>query len=91
MEGATLGGNSFENTVFTVYPNPVKHNLNISINTANPVEFTSAQVFDLNGRMVLESAVQNQTVPVNQLTTGTYILMLKDSQGKDYSQKFVKE
>nr|WP_294776230.1 FG-GAP-like repeat-containing protein [uncultured Flavobacterium sp.] len=90
-EGATLGGNAFENTVFTVYPNPVKHNLNITISTANPVEFTSAQIFDLNGRMVMESAVQNQTIPVNQLATGTYILMLKDTQGKDYSQKFVKE
>lgn len=91
MEGATLGTNSFENSVFTVYPNPVKHNLNISINTANPVEFKSAQIFDLNGRMVLESTVQNQTIPVNQLATGTYVLMLKDTQGKDYSQKFIKE
>jgi hypothetical protein len=91
MEGATLGTNSFENSVFTVYPNPVKHNLNISINTANPVEFKSAQIFDLNGRMVLESMVQNQTISVNQLATGTYVLMLKDTQGKDYSQKFIKE
>ncbi|MBF6642290.1 VCBS repeat-containing protein [Flavobacterium sp. J49] len=91
LEGATLGTNSFENSVFTVYPNPVKNNINITINTANPVEFTSAQIFDLNGRMVQQSGVQNQTITVDQLATGTYILMLKDSQGKDYSQKFVKE
>jgi len=90
-EGATLGNNSFENSVFTVYPNPVKNNINITINTANPVEFASAQIFDLNGRMVQESGVQNQTITVNQLATGTYILKLKDTQGKDYSQKFVKE
>ncbi|NNT71799.1 T9SS type A sorting domain-containing protein [Flavobacterium sp. IMCC34852] len=91
LEGATLGTNAFENSVFTVYPNPVKNNINIAINTANPVEFTSAQIFDLNGRMVQENAVQNQTITVNQLAKGTYILKLTDTQGKDYSQKFVKE
>lgn len=90
-EGASLGVNAFENSVFTVYPNPVKTQINIAINTANPVEFTTASIFDLNGRMVQEAAVQNQTVLVNQLAKGTYILMLKDAQGKNYSQKFIKE
>lgn len=41
--------------------------------------------------MVQESAVQNQSIVVDHLATGTYILMLRDTQGKDYSQKFVKE
>ncbi len=91
VEGATLGDNIFESSVFTVYPNPVKNNININMNTANPVEFTSAQIFDLNGRMVQESGVQNQTISVYQLAAGTYILKLKDNQGKDYSQKFIKE
>jgi hypothetical protein len=35
--------------------------------------------------------VANQTVTVNHLAKGTYILMLRDSNGKDYSQKFIKE
>jgi hypothetical protein len=91
MEGASLGGNSFENSVFTVYPNPVKNNINITVNTMNPVEFTTAQIFDINGKMVQESAIQNQTIVVDKLATGTYILILRDTQGKDYSQKFVKE
>ncbi|WP_284653423.1 FG-GAP-like repeat-containing protein [Flavobacterium terrisoli] len=91
VEGASLASNAFENSVFTVYPNPVKSNINIALNTANPVEFKAATIFDLNGRMVQQSAVQNQTIVVDQLATGTYILMLTDDQGKDYSQKFVKE
>ncbi|WP_291131346.1 FG-GAP-like repeat-containing protein [Flavobacterium sp. UBA7682] len=91
VEGATLATNAFETSVFTVYPNPVKSIINISINTANPVEFKLAQIYDLNGRMVQESAVQNQSIVVDHLATGTYILMLRDTQGKDYSQKFVKE
>jgi uncharacterized protein YaiE (UPF0345 family) len=91
VEGATLGVAAFENSVFTVYPNPVKNNINISINTANTVEFKTAQIYDLSGRMVQQTAVVNQTISVNNLATGTYILMLRDSQGKDYSQKFIKE
>lgn len=91
VEGATLGIDAFESTVFTVYPNPVKNTINIAINTANPVEFVTAQVYDLSGRMVHQTQVNNQTVTVNHLAKGTYILMLRDSNGKDYSQKFIKE
>jgi hypothetical protein len=91
MEGASLNTNNFENSAFSVYPNPVKNNINIAVNTANPVEFKTAQIFDINGRMVQETAIQNQTIVVDKLATGTYILKLRDTQGKDYSQKFVKE
>ena len=91
VEGATLGIDAFESSVFTVYPNPVKNTINIAINTANPVEFVSAQVYDLSGRMVHQTPVNNQTVAVNHLAKGTYILMLRDNNGKDYSQKFIKE
>ena len=91
VEGATLGNNSFENFVFTMYPNPVKNTINISINTANPVEFISAEIYDLTGRRVQTSLVQNQSVNVDLLPTGTYILKLTDSNNEVYSQKFIKE
>ena len=91
VEGATLGTNAFENFVFTMYPNPVKNNINISINTANPVEFISAEIYDLTGRRVQTSLVQNQSVNVDLLSTGTYILKLTDSNNENYSQKFIKE
>ncbi|MFY8165608.1 MAG: FG-GAP-like repeat-containing protein, partial [Sediminibacterium sp.] len=91
VEGATLGNNSFENFVFTMYPNPVKNTINISINTANPVEFISAEIYDLTGRRVQTSLVQNQSVNVDLLSTGTYILKLTDSNNENYSQKFIKE
>jgi hypothetical protein len=91
VEGATLGTNAFENFVFTMYPNPVKNTINISINTANPVEFISAEIYDLTGRRVQTSLVQNQSVNVDLLSTGTYILKLTDSNNENYSQKFIKE
>jgi hypothetical protein len=91
VEGQTLGTNSFDSFVFTVYPNPVKSIINININTTNPVEFNSAVIYDLNGRMVQQTKVENKTVNVENLSIGTYILKLKDEQGKEYSQKFIKE
>lgn len=91
VEGQTLGTNSFDSFVFTVYPNPVKNIINININTTNPVEFNSAVIYDLNGRMVQQAKVENKTVNVDALAKGTYILKLKDEYSREYSQKFIKE
>jgi hypothetical protein len=91
VEGSTLGTNAFENSVFTMYPNPVKNNISITLNTSNPVEFTTAEIFDLTGRRVQISTVENSNVIVDKLATGTYIIKLTDSNNKNYSQKFIKE
>jgi len=91
VEGATLETNSYENSVFTMYPNPVKNNITIAINTANPVEFTTAEIYDLTGRRVQLTAVNNLNINVDDLSTGTYILKLTDSNNKNYTQKFIKE
>jgi hypothetical protein len=89
VESATLAVNSYTNSEFSMYPIPAKQVLNIKTNTT--VEMKSAQVFDLNGRSVLKSALTNSTLNVETLQTGTYILLLKDTTGKDYSEKFIKE
>ena len=61
------------------------------LNTTNPVEFNSAVIYDLNGRMVQQAKVENKTVNVDALAKGTYILKLKDEYSREYSQKFIKE
>jgi hypothetical protein len=91
MEGATLDINSFNNTAFSLYPNPVKHTINITLNSNNTIEFKEAQVFDMNGKVILQTKMETNTINVDKLATGTYILLLKDTQEKNYSQKFIKE
>lgn len=88
IEGATLSVESFTNSEFSIYPNPTKDILNIKLKNNSTAKLV--QVFDLTGRMILESEVNNQTVSVESLSTGTYILLLRDQDGKDYSQKFIK-
>lgn len=89
VEGSTLSIDNFNNTEFTIYPNPAQHVLNIQTN--NQLTMKLAQVYDLNGKMILESNLTTPSVNVESLATGTYILLLRDTNGKDYSQKFIKD
>jgi len=89
VEGATLAVNTYTNSEFSLYPNPAKQVVNIK--TKNNIEMKSAQIFDLNGRLLLKSELTNGSITVDGLNTGTYILLLRDHNGKDYAQKFIKE
>ncbi|MGV9004672.1 FG-GAP-like repeat-containing protein [Flavobacterium sp.] len=88
-EGSTLAVADFNSSSFTLYPNPTQKILHINAN--NGITFISATVFDLNGRVVLESTLENGTVHVQTLAAGTYIALLLDENGKSYSSKFIKE
>lgn len=89
VEGATLNVGSFANAVFSIYPNPAKNILNIK--SSESVTMKEAQVFDLNGKLILSSTVVNDAINVESLATGSYILKLKDTDAKEYTQKFLKE
>jgi len=89
VEGSTLAVNAFSTTDFSLYPNPARETLNIK--PSNGINFSSAKVYDLNGRVVSTPKINNNTISVQNLSIGTYILLLTDQDGKDYSQKFIKE
>lgn len=89
IEGSTLETNSNSSLAFSLYPVPATKMLNI--NPANNQVFIKAQVVDMSGRKVLKTAVLNSSINVESLNKGTYVLLLTDENGKDYSQKFVKE
>jgi ASPIC and UnbV/FG-GAP-like repeat/Secretion system C-terminal sorting domain len=89
VEGGTLAVSDYTNSNFSLYPNPAKNILNFKTNDA--ITMQSAKIFDLNGKALLESEVSNSSINVESLATGTYIIVLRDTNGKDYSQKFLKE
>ncbi len=90
VEGSTLGAQGFEYNNFTVFPNPAEDAL-----TIQPGEkmagIEAAEVFDLNGRLVLRPAVNNNTVSVKTLASGAYLLVIKTVEGKLATQKFLKK
>lgn len=84
-----LGNASFTNLAFSLYPNPAKNILNIKTN--ENLVMKSAQVFDLTGKLVIQTPLTNSNLNVEKLSSGTYLILLRDEAGKDYSRKFIKE
>ncbi len=91
VEGSTLALNTFNNGVFSVFPNPAKNEVNIQFKNNLSITPTSASVFDLNGKVVLTTTDLTQPINVERLATGTYILSISDSENRNYGQKFIKE
>jgi len=90
VEGSSpLGSVTFTNSNFSLYPNPAKNILNIQ-SDFNLV-MKSAQIYDLTGRLVLNVNPNNNAINVENLVSGTYLLLLMDETGKSYSQKFIKD
>ncbi|WP_432671590.1 FG-GAP-like repeat-containing protein [Flavobacterium sp. SM2513] len=88
-ESTVLNTENFANAAFSMYPNPAKNILNIKSN--NAVIMTNAQVYDLAGKLIQSTRIVNDNINVESLSSGSYMLVLKDSNGKKYSRKFLKE
>ena len=89
VEGSTLASESFNNSAFSLYPIPAKNVLNIK--TTNNISMKLAQVYDLNGKLISETKLISPTLNTESLSKGTYIIMLRDENDKDYSKKFIKD
>ncbi len=87
-EGSTLAVNQFTQAGFETYPVPAQQVLNIK--ALNSSEIKSAKVFDLNGRLLMQSPMSNNSINVEKLSTGAYLLLVQDAQGKEHLQKFIK-
>jgi len=83
-----LNGNSLENVVARVYPNP--SNGVITVESINSIE--SVEVIDLNGRTVLtENNVNNSNITMNvgSLTNSVYLLRVKLATGEVANSRIV--
>lgn len=85
---ASLANNSFDNSSFTYYPNPVKNVLNLSYNQ----EITNVEVYNLLGQRMSANAIgANQgQIDMSNFASGTYIVRVTaDNQVKTI--KVIKE
>ncbi|WP_395066362.1 FG-GAP-like repeat-containing protein [Flavobacterium sp.] len=89
LEGSSpLSNNTFTTSEFSLYPIPANDVLNIT--TAN-LKMISGKIYDLNGKTVLKSTINDASINIESLQSGTYILMLTDENGKVHAQKFIKK
>lgn len=91
VEGANvLGNEEVYSSFFSLYPNPATDYLNICGNDSN--EFSTATIYDLAGRLIKNTTISdNAMINIQSLAKGTYIINLKNKDGKVFSAKFIKK
>ena len=83
----SLGVDTFNETNdFKIYPNPTNDLININSN--NNHSFTSVKVYDLSGKMLIESS--DNKISVSNLSSGVYLLRIMTESG-ELTKKFIKE
>jgi len=71
-----------EKDLYTVYPNPVEHTLNIS------GDFTRLTLMNINGGVILKSSENG--INVSNLPTGVYFLMIESDKNAPVVKKIIK-
>lgn len=83
----TLNINEFEATQkIGLYPNPVKDKLQIQSN----LDITSASIISINGQVIRKVEVKDNTIPMEDLQSGLYIVQLNTANGSILHQKITK-
>lgn len=75
-----------KNLQTSVYPNPAKNSLNVTLNWKTPLE-ASLSLFDINGRTLYnenlsKSSSQQVKIDVSHLTSGIYFVNIKTKEGQ---------
>lgn len=92
LEGASpLSVANSQQSKFSLYPNPTQDFINLKTADSNTA-LESITVYDISGKIVIPSmAVNDMKVDVRKLSSGSYIMLIKDSDGNSFSQKFIKK
>jgi hypothetical protein len=78
--------NSFKN--LSIYPNPVKSG-NIHIKSSGDISDTAYQINNFQGQTLLKGKSLNREINVNQLPSGSYLLIIENSNSR-VIKKFIK-
>jgi pimeloyl-ACP methyl ester carboxylesterase len=83
--------NVLNNAVVSVYPNPAKDKLSVEAYFSDGT--LSATMYDMDGRQILATAINNgtNTISLSNISTGVYMLKISDSNGSSHINKVVVE
>ncbi|MFT6689440.1 MAG: hypothetical protein ACJAX7_002474 [Saprospiraceae bacterium] len=74
-----LSSNEFSSNAVSIYPNPSKDEINVEL--PNNVDLENITLFNLLGKKVKTEIIDQNTLNIAQLASGTYILVVKTSFG----------
>ena len=79
IDVTTLGVNDLKNSTFSIYPNPVRNGF-FNIRSINNNKF-DIEIYNLLGkRVVQKNDMDNQTINVNTLQSGVYLVKINQDQ-----------
>ena len=94
ITSTSLSNIDFSPKDITIWPNPVKNNLNISSSEINFSKDLQASIYDMTGHKVMDlsnfNSTSNFSINVSSLSVGVYILSLEDN-GKSIQKKIIKK
>ena len=81
------------NTDIRINPNPATDKITVSIIGDKSVEWTTAELYDIHGRLLLSQPVNAYTMSfdLETLAQGVYVITLKGENGYQTTEKFVKQ
>ncbi len=79
----------YGNDVLSVYPNPVKDNLSVTLSEVRNARY---EIFSLTGNKIMEGLLHNNqnAIDVSAIADGMYIIKI-DNQGSVHTVRFTKE
>ncbi|MCE2742874.1 MAG: CocE/NonD family hydrolase [Fluviicola sp.] len=85
-QNLVLGTNELiANDQIHIYPNPAESEIHVS------VPFDSYVIYDLKGQLIQsETLINNQSIPIDNLKEGCYLLKIKSLSNDEITRKFVK-
>lgn len=83
-----LSTNDFTKSIISLYPNPVKDILNITLSENTSIE--NYEIYDLLGKKVMSKNTTQNTVNISGLSKGIYLLKVLTNEGI-ITNKFIKE
>jgi chitodextrinase len=72
---------------FTLYPNPIKGDL---VHIDAETQFTTYKILNLLGQVIAQGKIENKTVLVSNLASGTYLLEVSDNETSAV-KRFIKQ
>lgn len=72
-----------------LFPNPVKNNLNFSL--PNGEKIAKISVTNIAGQTVLNKEFSQNTINLENLKPGVYLVTISNNKGVSYTSKFIKE
>ena len=84
----SIDANNVNNTI-AIYPNPVSDYIYIELSDNSIC--TAIEIYALDGRLVKSQTNNLSTIDISSLPMGVYIVKIRMADGKEFSERIVKE